>query len=252
MNIITGLPRAGSTLLCNILNQNPKNFASDTSILAGAVQAVITSVSEQLEAQDLPYEVLKNMVMGVINAKYPELADRTVYDKGRLWTRMGLQYQDLKLGKMFVLVRDLRDVYASMERAHRKNPLLAPSHLISSNDVFTRADLMFSPEGMVGSCVAGIEDLIRRDLDNVVFIQYEKLVTDPETMMKQFDDFEYQFDDVINVANENDKAYMGKYPHNGSGKVTGKSINSWKGLINDDLAQMIQARFPLYTKTFGY
>lgn len=250
MNVITGLPRSGSTLLCNILNQNSKNYASDTSTLAGIVQAISNGLSNQLEAQNVDHARVIEATKAFISTWYD--VDKTIYDKGRLWSSMGLIYQSLELGKMFVLVRDLRDVYASMEKHHRKNPMLAAPNIISSTGVFQRADMAFSPEGMIGSCVAGIEDLIRRDLPNVVFVQYEAMCADPQKVLSSFDDFEYDFDNVKNVSEELDKAYHDKYPHHGDGKVSTKSIGMWKEFIDNDLAENIKAKFPLYNKTFGY
>lgn len=249
MNVITGLPRSGSTLLCNILNQNPDYYASSTSVLAGGIQGLTKGISEQLESQELDYEKLRTSVKAFIKAWYP---DKTVFDKGRLWSQMGLVYQDLQLGKMYVMVRDLRDVYASCEKQHRKNPMLHSSNIISSTGVYERAEMMFSDTGMIGGAVLGVEDLIRRSLDNVVFIQYEALVTEPEKIMKQFDSYQYNFTDVQNVSEENDKMYHNKYPHNGSGAVTARSIGSWRNIIDKDLAKTIQNRFPLYNEVFGY
>lgn len=249
MNVITGLPRAGSTLLCNILNQNPDNFASDTSILSLIVQNITTTISEQPETQQIEYERIRESVKAFIKAWNPK---GTVFDKGRGWSQMGLIYKDLNLGKMYVLVRDLRDVYASCEKAHAKNPLLHNSNLIASNNMFDRADVMCSPEGMIGSAVKGIEDLIRRNLDNVVFIQYEALCADPKRVLSVIDDFDYNFKKIKNVSKENDKIYQNKYPHKGDGAVNTKSIGMWRGIIDKGLAKEIYNKFPFYNERFGY
>jgi sulfotransferase len=49
MNVICGLPRSGSTLLCNILNQNPKFWASSTSTLPQLLGTSINVWSNSLE-----------------------------------------------------------------------------------------------------------------------------------------------------------------------------------------------------------
>lgn len=252
MNILTGSPRSGSTLLCNILNQNPDNYASDTSVLSAAVKSITTAISEQPEAQEIEYERIKKSIKAFIKAWYVDYQDKVIYDKGRGWSQMGLIYKDLDLGKMYVLVRDIRDVYASCEKAHAKNPLLSNSTLIASNNMYDRADIMCSPEGIIGSAVKGIEDLIRRNLDNVVFIQYEALCANPKRILSVFDDFEYHFKNIKNVSKENDKLYHNKYPHKGDGEVTTKSIGSWRGTIDNGLAKVIYDRFPFYNERFGY
>ena len=262
LNIITGLPRSGSTLLCNILNQNPEIYASSTSILGGIIKSISASASEQLETvgylmkDDGFYERLKDSTRAFVSSYHP---DKIVFEKGRVWSSMGLQYKDLyPEGLMIVMVRDLRDVYASMEKQHRKQPLLQGSSVVSDESVYGRADKMFSPEGMIGSCMNGIEDLIRRKLPNVVFIQYEVFANNPnktiETiydLMKQ-PNYEHDTDNVVNVSEEVDELYQGKYPHNGEGKVSSDSIGTWREYLSPDLAASIKNRFPLYAETFGY
>lgn len=247
MNVITGLPRSGSTLLVNILNQNPDNKASNTSILDRIVKSLSTVISEQPETQDIDYGKIKKSIKAFIN----EWSDGN-YDKGRLWSQMGLIYQDLGLGRMYVMVRDVRDVYASCEKQHRQTPLVAPSHIISSEGVRERAEMMCMPDGLIGAPVAGVEDLIRRGLPNVTFIQYEALCRDPERVLKQFDDFEYDFKNVVNNNKENDTVYYNKYPHDGEGAVHSDSIGMWRQYLNKELAKEIKNNFPFYNERFGY
>ncbi len=255
MNVITGLPRSGSTLLCNILNQNPDSFAASTSLLSGVVNSITTLISEQPESQNMDYEDIRlttRETCGHWEQRHIKYKDKVIYDKGRLWSQMGLDYQNLKLGKMFVIVRDLRDVYASMEKQHRKNPLLHGSNVISSVDMYERAKIMCAPGGMIFSAVKGVEDLVRRNLSNVVFIQYEALCADPKKSLRAFDDFKYDFKKVENVATDNDKLYQGKYEHKGSGKVTTEYIGQWRDIIDIGLAKDIQSWFPFYNEQFGY
>ena len=117
---------------------------------------------------------------------------------------------------------------------------------------------MFSPEGMVGSCVNGIEDLIRRKLPNVLFVQYEAFVNNPEQSMNRIyeltkqETYNHDFENVENVSEEVDELYQNKYPHNGEGKIDTKSIGMWRNYLSPDLATNIKTRFPLYAETFGY
>ena len=49
LHVITGLPRSGSTLLCNILNQNPKFNATSTSTVVSMLHSLFASVSGSIE-----------------------------------------------------------------------------------------------------------------------------------------------------------------------------------------------------------
>jgi len=261
MNVITGLPRSGSTLLCNVLNQNPDIHASSTSILAPMIKAISDSASNLPETTSCLinekgfYAKLHDSIKAFSSTWHP---DKTVFDKGRLWSSMGLIYKDLyPEGLMVVMVRDLRDVFASMEKQHRKTPLLHNENMVSSEGLFERADMVFSPTGMVGGCVAGIEDLIRRQLNNVLFIKYEIFVNNPAGTLKAIyeylgTEFTHNLDNVKNVSTDVDELYHNKYPHKGEGKIDAKNIGMWDKYISKDLAQLIKGKFPLYAETFGY
>lgn len=260
MNVVTGLPRSGSTLLCNILNQNPKIYASSTEILAGGVRALTTAFSENpstiscLINEQLLHEKIRKCVRQLCLDWHKDKNKEIIYNKDRLWASMGLIYNNVfPEGKMIVTCRDLRDIYASLEKQHRQNPLLHGTAYLGSQDVRDRASQMCSEQGLIGACVKGIEDLMRRRLSNVIFIRYEDLVKKPKETMKLIDDsFEYQFDDIVNTAEDIDEVYQNKFPHRGCGKLTDQSVDMWKNIIDDELAQEIYNHFPYYNKILRY
>ena len=51
IHFITGLPRSGSTLLCNVLNQNPEFYAGSTSPLPALVNTLVNCLSNSPEVQ---------------------------------------------------------------------------------------------------------------------------------------------------------------------------------------------------------
>ena len=60
INVICGLPRSGSTLLCNILNQNPDFHASSTSPLAQTLGALSQFLSTSPEVKSDLYNDRKS------------------------------------------------------------------------------------------------------------------------------------------------------------------------------------------------
>ncbi len=261
LHALSGLPRSGSTLLANILNQNPKFYVSSTSPIGLVVQGISNNFSEQTEiisnlikdprTQDKMVECVRALIQDWYST------DRIVFDKGRVWTTMGLIHRELyPESKMLVMVRDPRDVYASMEKQHRKNPMQHPSNIISSQGIVERAELAMSPEGMIGGAIIGVMDLIHRKLD-VVFIKYEDFVEYPERTMKRIyaaikeDYFEHDFDHIKNTSQDVDALFHNKYPHNGDGKVENRP-SDWHEYLSDELAKDILDKYPLFARHFNY
>ena len=77
---VAGLPRSGSTLLCNILNQNPRFYASGTSPLPHILGATKRSWEKSLDVQsqidaekDHYFRRFSNVLRGIIDAWYQEV-----------------------------------------------------------------------------------------------------------------------------------------------------------------------------------
>jgi sulfotransferase len=265
-NVVTGLPRSGSTLLCNILNQNPRCYASSTSPLPGFLSGLIHAWSSSIEVKSLLHEHkdetenrIRACAEGLVNNWYSHKDEELIFDKSRLWTTSSLMLKSLyPNAKLIVCVRSLIDVFASIEKQYTKNPLLDDATNPTDKTIYTRADTMFSSDGLIGGPIIGIEDLIRRDPDGVIFIMYESLVRQPDMIMEklyaQLNEplYDHDFDNVENTAEDPDGFYLHKFPHEGSGKVQPPAGDEWKRFISRDLASTITGRFPDYCKYFNY
>lgn len=264
LNVIAGLPRSGSTLLCNILNQNPRFFASSTSPMVHALNQLAAWFSNSAEVRS---DLINNQketegrMVGVAHAMLDAwYANKDiVFDKSRGWTTNALLFEQLyPEGKMLVCVRDPRNVFASIEKQHRRFPILDHADNPLEKTIYARADQMFSPQGMIGFPIVGVEDLIRRRPKSLIVIQYEKFVLNPRGQMEQIyaelgePYFDHYFTKIQNTATDVDALYNNKFPHTGSGDVVPSDILEWKKYLSDDLAKVIIERYPYYCKTFGY
>ncbi len=266
LNVICGLPRSGSTLLCNILNQNPNFWATSTSILPQIVGSAINVWSNSMELKgqllhnkEATEEQLHRSLKSFCDAWHHRTDDRSVvFDKSRGWSLNLLALRKIyPNSKAIVLVRDLRNVLASVEKQHRKNPLLDSAQAVNGKTLYDRADSMFSPRGMIGGPIEGVKDIIRRKLP-VMMIKYEQLVAFPEEVMQEVyqylekEPFSHNFENVESTATDVDALYNFKFPHKGEGKVQPTDLNEWTSFMNDELAGTIMKRFPLYNSFFGY
>ena len=86
IHFISGLPRSGSTLLCNILNQNPEFHATSTSGILDIVLAIRNQWENLPVFKASPNKAGKAAVVNSILHNYVSIVDRPVYfDKSRGW-----------------------------------------------------------------------------------------------------------------------------------------------------------------------
>ena len=124
----SSMPRSGSTLLQNIFAQNPDMYATPTSGVLELVFAARGNYTNSPEFLAQDSELMKKGFLefcqkGMIGY-YEGITDRKyVVDKSRGW---GIHYDFLNTifpePKVVCMVRNLKDVFASMEKNYRKNP----------------------------------------------------------------------------------------------------------------------------------
>ena len=261
MNVITGLPRAGTTLICNIINQNEQFHATSTSGLC----ELLATLSNKFSTMD---EITSDLISGVrtqddllqtlkyfSNWYHKNNGHKLVFDKSRGWMLNNVLYKSVfPKGKMIACVRDPRYVFNSIEKQHRKTGVFDGANSAIDKTLISRAKSLFADDGMIGMSIRGVEDMIRRK-SNPFIIKYEDFVKQPEFIMREvykyleIEYFDHDFNEVINTSNDVDELYRKKCPHNGSGKV---SEIKEELLFNEEFGKQILDRFPLYCKTFGY
>lgn len=258
---LAGLPRAGTTLVGNVLAQHPDVYVSGTSALATAVEQlgdVLTSSPEvKSDLANVPGSVERynGVIRAVIGGWYADRPEPVVVDKGRGWS-MHRVLLDAVLpdAVSVVVVRDPRDVIASIERQHRRTGLF--------NSPFARTEaevvaLLMRPDGNVGGALRFAEDLIRRNLPSVAWVRYESLVRDPHTILAGLADrlgltaHAWDTENVVNVASDLDALTLGKFPHDGSGPIKPTGTD-WRDVLDSEIAEHVAAQAPLYMRTFGY
>lgn len=129
INFCIGLPRSGSTLLMNILQQNPSIFTSSTcptSYLLSACNKQATEVSEFIAMkQSVMSDCLTGFFTQGMQGWYNALTDKpVVFSKSRVWdTSLDFIFHAYEDPKIIVPIRDLRDIVCSFEKLLKKYPL---------------------------------------------------------------------------------------------------------------------------------
>ena len=262
MYAITGLPRSGSTLLCNILNQNDSIYASHTSPLCKTIRVAIKALSSSVEfvgdlgVNRIETELrLKRSLRAFCHAYYEDRMPAIIFDKCRGWTLNSLVLKDLyPQTKIIVVLRDLRAIFGSIEKQERKTILLNNTNA-SELTIDVLANLAFSKDGVIGLPLQGIQDLINRKI-GVYYLRYEDLVSKPRKTLAslyeylEIDLFEHDLDNIENTAKDPDNVLLYKYPHEGCGKLYRPPPFEFRKYFGTLIEKEILDRFTWYYQTF--
>jgi sulfotransferase len=163
---VTGLPRAGSTLLCQLLGHHPEIYsAGHSSPLAHTMDGMRTSWSRDafLLAQmdvdfDLAYRRLANAYRGFMNGWFAESEKKWVVDKNRGWLGMAETVRELDPDfRMLVCIRELTQLYGSIESQHQKTQLLDSGDNTAGMTRYGRASAYFNGDGLVARCLTAVQ-----------------------------------------------------------------------------------------------
>jgi len=254
------MPRSGSTLLQCILGNNPDIYATATSGLLPVLSAAkeVYTNSPFFRAQD-PAEMRKafySMCRGAMEGYFGGLTDRKhAVDKNRAWSVNRAFLNEIYPNpKILFMVRDLREIVASMEKFHIRNPdRFDPSKDGPKYQGITAMDrvlgwLQSQPLGVTLKML--FETIRSGQSKNILFIRYEDLCENPDREMHRV--YEYlqipycvhDFTQIAQVTHENDR-FHGPYADHAirsritpvepcAGKILGKQVldvicekNSW-------------------------
>lgn len=226
---VAGLPRAGSTLLCNILAQNPRFHATGTSGIMDIMFGVRNQWDNLIEFKATPNEPAKlRVIRGILDNYYADIDKPVIFDKCRGWLSL-LEMAEAVIGhkaKVLVPVRDVRDVLASFEKLWRENARTSQTTSENGPGYFKfqtvegRVENWLSGDQPVGLAYNRIHDAIVRGFgDRLFFVQFEHLTTNPAQVMKDIynflgeEQFTHDFNDVKQVTWEDDSVHGFKNLH---------------------------------------
>lgn len=193
---VTGLPRSGSALMCQLLGQHPQIYSpGHSSPLSQILDNFRTNLSDnpfllsQLDVDfDLTYRRMVNAFRGFINGWFAETDRPVAVDKNRGWLSMieTVNLLDPEF-RMIVCIRDLRQIYGSVEAQHQKTLLLDfPDHM-EPHSAFDRGEMLFGPEGVIGAPLKSVEflqDVDDRLKQHLCYVSFEALTDNPVEIMK--------------------------------------------------------------------
>ncbi len=263
----SSMPRSGSTLLQNILAQNPRFYCSPTSGVIALIDSAYTQFGDldafKAQNPDLMWKGFCGFCRGGMQGFYRAITDKpAVIDKNRVWV---LYYEWLNeifpKPKVFILVRDLRAILASMEKLYRRNkhhdrgregePAKGMGMLTVGNRV-----VHWMNTNPVGVSTMGLVDAIQKGvIRHCHVIRFEDLTTHPKPVLQRLYEyleepyFEHDFENVEQKTEENDGAFAIYGDHSIRSKVAPPPLDYWD-LLGKDVAATVVRNFPLFYSTF--
>jgi sulfotransferase len=219
VNFIAGLPRSGSTLISNILKQNPEVHSEAVSSLAPLFASVHASwTSIEANQENLNYEIKSNVLKALPQSYYSHTQKPIVFDKDRGWIPLIATMEAVfqKQVKILVCVRNPAEILTSFERLRRENPLFftrTDQHLKEGSNISSRAYYFAGPEGPLGLAHRNLKDAITMGyLDRLLFVDYNLFCGSPKSQTKRIYDFfelpsfEHDFKNITQEEKYNDLA----------------------------------------------
>lgn len=219
---MAGFPRAGSTLLANILAQNPKFYPTPTS---GLIASYI-NLKDNWRNNDIYKSsgenyiypkirtTLKNMLIGhyeeqILNGQIP-------IDKNRGWTGLIDSLDEIFGCKVMIIfpIRHVGDVVISMEKINRKSTINNHGDngdWLGEQTTIGRAENFIKPNGVFGGPINNLRELLYRGEKNrLIIVPYNDMLAYPQETFDriyaqlEMEKYNHNFTNVKQVLFEQD------------------------------------------------
>ena len=262
----SSMPRSGSTLLQNILGNNPTIHATPTN---GVFEMLVASkkiyskspVFKAQDSDDMKKAFLTYCRYG-LEGFFDALTDRPyVIDKSRSWA-VNKPFIDsfYPNAKVICMVRDLRDIVTSMEKNYRKHP---DKHSLGEENegliLGQRVSIWMSPQAKpVGHTLNNLKEVIHRGFNkDMLFVKFEDLTRSPKEVMQKIHNYleipyyNYDFNNIKQVTFEDDKFHGIYGDHIIKPKV--KEVKSVaKQILGNRICNLLYERNKWYFDYFEY
>jgi len=263
----SSLPRAGSTLLQNIIGQNPKFHVTPTSGMIDMMLGTRIGYNgnHESKAGDLKqwkegfYAYCREGFKGYVGA----LTDKPyILDKNRAWgSYYPLLSEILPNPKILFLVRDLRAVFASMEKKFRANPDMDGGEInnITLQGITTQQRVeQWAIGHPVGYALNKLQQsILDKSVNNFFILRYEDLCTNPEPVLNgiynffDIEPYKHNFNKIDQITVEDDTVH-GIYGDHTIRNTLGMLPNDSKEILGEYTYNWIYNNFEWFFNIFKY
>lgn len=219
----SSMPRAGSTLIQNILGQNPEFYVTPTSglfeMLFNSRSVYSNGLEFKAQDQTLIEKAWQGYCHGAVYGYFNAITDKPyVIDKCRGWgmERNFIDFYDSN-PKIITMIRDPRAIFSSLEKKYRKNPQLDHNIANWGDLTGTTTDkrvIHWANNVPVGPTMDRIyQTILEGTHQYILFIKYEDLIANPKSQLERIYEylelpyFEHNFKKIDQITHEDDKIY---------------------------------------------
>ena len=228
---MAGLPRAGSTLLSTLLNQNPRIYSGPSSPVLGAMYSTHDNfIGNELYTGYPKPDQVNEIIGSMIEHWYSDIDKPVVIDKNRAWcARVPFIEGYIKQeAKVIVPVRRVDEILASILTMIKRNPFQEGQPRINFVDEqLVKMNIPINDENRCEYLLTGQGGIVYEALnatkmgvddghdDKFHYVDYNDLITDPQGQLNEIyeflgeESFEHTFDNLSNEHREDDLTTYG-------------------------------------------
>ena len=224
-------------MLCQLLAQHPEiNCEGHSSPLCNIMLDIRRTISDdtfflsQLDNTfDSSYAHLASAMRGFLRGWYEGSEKKIVVDKNRAWLHaIEMLLHIAPEAKLVVCLRELGQIYGSIEAQHQRTILLDFIDHLADFDRFGRADILFAKDKSIGApliSLHAVPDLPKPVQERLYFVRFEDLMEQPAACMSHIyawlgvSPFKINTEKLEIGIQESDSHYRMKYPHKQSGRI---------------------------------
>jgi sulfotransferase len=267
---VSGLPRAMTTLMCNVLANNPRIGGGETSPLLEYLYAARANYSTTPEvksalSQNLMKESFLNFCRKGIDGYSDTITNKEIYlDKSRGWLHLADFLWEIKPeAKIIVMIRDIRSICSSFENKWRQNPdILDPRDNPKMQDFITIDQRVnhFLNDPPLGIALKRLFNANHTGiLKKMLVIKAEDFCNHPEKTMRSVYEyleepyFQMDYSNVRQVTIENDRiSDFGIYGDHQIRPKIEPLKNDSNDILGTQICNQIKANFSWFYNGFKY
>ena len=200
-NFLSGLPRAGSTLLASLLNQHPQIHASATSALLDLLVAQANAVQQNRTFYEITDFQEINLYTAMVVSYYEHISKNdiantslAVFDKHRAWPNLIVPLRKMGIeAKIICTNRPCADIIASYINLIEKNPdtpnFIDELIVKKGLEVNTLNRVTTIWNDYVNIPYNVLKNAIKDNPNNLLFIDYDDLVCTPNVVLDRVCNF---------------------------------------------------------------
>ena len=247
-----GLPRSGGTMLASLMNQHPDLYCSSLSPTVELLvynQKYFVEESEQFKA-DSNIEGMNNVLRGIPQNYYAHIPKKYIMDNNRAWPNNidRIKQHITDKPKIVCIVRDVAGILASFIHLLNKNNNQGKNFvdrwLLQNGLPLTteaRCYYLMQPIGIVNQSLWSFAQAFEKNQSRYLHIvEYEDLISNPQETMSnitkflEIDNFNFDFENIINVTPVDDTTYNLEGMHDVRKKLEHNKLDPRK-ILGDEL-----------------